>query len=286
VLTVFEVAHHMSLDWKTVKAIDKNFLENDFGKTDYDGLRILAVDEISIRKGHNYLTVVLDYKTGRIVWIGKGRTEKTLDAFFKGMTDEQRAKIEAIAIDMWSPYIKAIHHWCPKAKIVFDLFHVLKEFNKVIDKVRNREYRKSSQEGKSIIKGSKYLLLKNRQNLREDERAHLRELLDLNENLNTMHILKEMLKKIWTYRYRKWAQKRLDQWCKLAIESKIPEAIKFADRLTRHSYGILNHCEYQISTGRIEGTNNKLKVIKRRSYGFRDTPYFILKAKQAFPGTN
>jgi len=284
VLTVQEVARHLALNWKTVKAIDQHFLEEEFGETDYSGLRILAIDEISLRKHHNYLTVVMDYETGRVIWLGKDRSEKTLDLFFKGMSEEKRAKIEAVAIDMWDPYIKAIRHLCPEARIVFDLFHVVKEFNKAIDHVRNRECRKATQEGKAVLKGSKYLLLKNQPNLNSKERPRLREVLELNRNLAIMYILKDMLKRIWKYRYRGWARKRLNEWCEMARESLIPEAIKFAKRLTRYAYGILNHCQYHISTGRLEGTNNKLKVIKRRSYGFRDTRYYILKAKQAFPG--
>jgi transposase len=283
-LTVKEVARHLSLDWKTVKAIDKSCLERDFGETDYSELRVLAIDEISLRKGYKFLTVVLDYDTGRIVWMGEGRSESTLSEFFKGMSEEQRAGIEAFAMDMWDPYIKAVRTWCPHAKIVFDLFHVVKEFNKTIDKVRNKEYRKASQEGKEVLKGSKYLLLKNKKNFRKGERGRLREVLQLNENIATMYILRDMIKRIWKYKYRRWAEKRIDDWCELAVESEIPEAIQFAHRIKRYSYGIINHCQYPISSGCIEGTNNKLKVIKRRSYGFHDTGYFILKAKQAFPG--
>jgi transposase len=284
VLTVQDVARHLDLDWKTVKAIDQHFLEEEFGETDCSGLRILAIDEISLRKRHHYLTVVMDYETGRVVWLGEGRSEATLSGFFRGMSDEQREKIEAVAMDMWDPYIKAIRHWCSGAKIVFDLFHVVKEFNRAIDKVRNREYRQATREGKAVLKGSKYLLLKNRPNLRDHERPRLRAVLALNHNLAIMHILKEMLPRIWRYRYRGWARRRLNEWCEMARESRIPEAIQFTKRLTRYDYGILNHCLYPISAGRIEGTNNKLKVIKRRSYGFRDTRYYILKAKQAFPG--
>jgi len=145
-LTVAEVADHLELDWKTVKNIDKAFLEVDYGQTDYDGLRILAVDEIAIRKGHQYMTVVLDYETGRVVWMAEGRGSDTLKGFFCEMTEAQRQGLEAIAMDMWDPYIKAVREAAPHVKIVFDLFHVVAAFGRVIDQVRMDEYREASRE--------------------------------------------------------------------------------------------------------------------------------------------
>lgn len=284
VLTVKEVAEHLGLDRKTVKRIDKQALEEEFGKTDYRGLCILAMDEISRRKGHDYLTVVLDYLTGRVVWVGEGRDEKAVTPFFEGMTQEQREGIEAVAIDMWDPYINMLKHYCPKAKIVFDLFHVVKDFNKVINKLRNQEYRKASKKDKAVIKGTKYLLLKNKENLYPRQRPKLRALLELNKTLSTAYILKDDLKGIWIHKCPESALQALDDWCVLARESMIPELIKFARKLQRHAYGILNHCIYPIHTGRLEGTNNTIKVIKRKAYGFHDDRYFILKIQQAFPG--
>ena len=107
-MTVTEVAQHVGLDWKTVKNIDKMYLETQYGQPDYDGLRILAIDEIAIRKGHRYLTVVLDYLSGRVVFVGKNRKAKTLKRFFNQLTTKQRKAIEAVVMDMWDPFIKAV----------------------------------------------------------------------------------------------------------------------------------------------------------------------------------
>lgn len=130
VMTVRDVAEHYGLDWKTVKNIDKAFLEEEYGETNYQGLRILAVDEIAVRKGYHYMTVVIDYQIGRVIWMGQGRTEETLGTFFEGMSPEQKLKIEAVAMDMWRPFINAVTSHVPHAKIVFDLFHVVSSFNK------------------------------------------------------------------------------------------------------------------------------------------------------------
>jgi len=282
-MTVTEVARHLGIDWKTVKNIDKFYLERDYGQPDLKGLRILAVDEISIRKGHSYLTVVLDFLTGRVLYVGKKRKAKTLKRFFNQLSISQRKKIEAVAMDMWDPFIKAVQDKLPNAKIVFDLFHIVANFNRVIDKVRNSEYRKASEQDKAVYKGAKYLLLKNRKNVRrQDHRQQLKELLALNETINTVMILKEKLKHIWTYRSRTWAAKAIDQWCALARSLHHPSVTSFANMLERYQYGILNHCDYPIHTGKLEGVNNKIKVIKRKAYGFHDLRYFTLKIYQAF----
>jgi transposase len=284
IATIKEVAEHTGLDWKTVKNIDKSFLEEEYGATDYTGLKILAVDEMAIRKGHHYVTVIIDYKTGRIVWMGKGRREETLDVFFREMPEEVRKGIVAIASDMWKPYLKAFRKWCPEAKIVYDFFHLVRDFNKVIDKVRNEEYGKANEEGKAILKGSKYLLLKNFENLKEKEIIRLEKVLKVNRTLSTAYILKDYLKEIYRHRDREQADMSLKEWCSLACESENSELKRFARKLKRHRENILNHCDYPIHTGKLEGMNNTLKVIKRDAYGFIDIRYFILKAKQAFSG--
>jgi len=280
-MTIKEVADHLDLDWKTVKNIDKFFLEAEYGIPNFDGLRLLAVDEIAVRKGHRYLTVILDYESGRVVWIGQKRKARTLKRFFNLLSKGQKNKLEAIAMDMWDPYIKAVKEKVPHVKIVFDLFHVVNQFSRVIDKVRNSEYRKASKEQKEIFKGAKYLLLKNTVR-RTKDRIQLTELLKLNEVINTVYILKDQLKHIWSYKSRTWATKALDQWCALARSLKNRTVTKFVNTLERYSYGLLNHCDYPLHTSVLEGVNNKIKVIKRKAYGFHDLRYFSLKIFQAF----
>jgi transposase len=285
-MTVSAVAEHVGLDWKTVKEIDKHFLEEEYGQTRYEGLRILAIDEISIRRGHTYMTVVLNYETGEVVWMGEGRSVSTLDEFFSKMPEAQRLEIVAVAIDMWDPFIKAVTTWCPNVKIVFDQFHVVKAFGKVLDKVRNQEAAKAKEHEKDIYKGSKYLLLKNKENLKPEQRPKLRKLLALNETLSSVYILKDYLKQLYSYTYRASAEKFLDTWCQLAYA--IPSVIvhKFANMLRNYSYGILNHCIFKIHTSVLEGCNNKIKTISKQAFGFHDNRYFALKVIQAFSVNN
>ena len=284
VMTVQDVSRHLDLDPKTVKAVDYSCLQEEFGQTDYPGLRILAVDEIALKKGHRYMTVVLDYLTGRVVWMGEGRDKNTLDEFFKGMTAEQKNAVEAVAMDMWEPYINRVGHHCPRAKIVFDFFHVVKAFGKVIDEVRRDEYRKASVEHKKVLQGSRYLLLKNVENLKDDQKDRLGELRGLNDTLNNIYLLKDQLKTIFWYVNRDDAERALDTWCAMADRIDHSSVRRFARRLRFFEYGILNHCDYAIGTGKLEGVNNKIKLIKRKAFGYHDPDYFALKVKQAFPG--
>lgn len=260
-LSIAAVAEHLDLDPKTVKALDKTALEVEFGETRYEGLQRLAIDEIAVRKGHDYMTVVLDYDTGRVVWIGPGRQVATLERFFEKMPRGVREGIQAVAIDMWDPYINAIQYWCPNADIVFDLFHVVKAFNQIIDNIRNEEFRNSDTQGRDTLKGSKYLFLKNWGNLARKEQIRLKEILAINERLNTVYWLKDLLKYIWSYQRMSWAEKTLEQWCMVAREDGHPSLVRFAKRLERYKYGILNHCKHSMHTSRIEGVNNKIKVI-------------------------
>lgn len=287
VMTVQEVAKHLQLNWKTVKEIDKAFLEEEYGTPKLDGLRILAVDEIAIKKRHRYMTVVLDYETGRVVWMKEEHTCETLSQFFDLMTEQQQESLKAIAMDMWDPYIKAVQDKVPHVKIVFDLYHVVAAFGRVIDAVRNLEYQKASKSNKSVIKGTKYLLLMNKRRIRSRKaRQHLNRLLQMNKTLAKLYILKDRLKCLWDYSYQACAQKAMDDWCRMARTIRYPVVRKFADRLERYSYGILNHCSYPINSAKLEGTNNKIKVIKRKAYGFHDTKYFTLKVIQAFAPPN
>ncbi len=286
-MTIAEVAEHLGLDWKTVKEIDQTFLEEEYGTPNLNGLRILAIDEIAIKKRHQYMTVILDYETGRIVWMTQGRSFESLHEFFQMMSEEQKSNIEAVAMDMWDPYILAVAFHVPHVKIVFDLYHVVAAFNRVIDAIRNAEYRKASLSHRKIIRGSRYLLLMNRRKIQKREaRQHLNQLLTVNTTLSKVYILKDKLKELWKYSSRAWAEKALDNWCLLARTIPHPPIKQFANRIEQYAYGILNHCLFPINSAQLEGTNNKIKVIKRKAFGFHDTRYFTLKVIQAFNPLN
>ncbi len=281
-MNIKDIAEYLALDWKTVKTIHKNHLVEKFANEENGISELLAVDEVSLKKRHKYLTIIINWRSGKVLWVGEGRKYETLKAFFDSLSDEQKKSIKAVAMDMWDPYIKAVKESCPDAAIVFDQFHVIKAFSAVINNVRNSEYRKADRQGKEVIKGSKYILLKNKENLDEKEKVRLKALLEVNQAITTAYILKDYLKKLWDYKYSACAKRFLEQWCEIAKESGIRYIISFAKTLKRHAYGIINHCLFPINTSRLEGINNKIKVIKRKAYGFHDITYFSLVIKDAF----
>lgn len=285
-MTITEVAGYLGLDWRTVKKVHKQHLKESISSKAPPAPRILIVDEIAIRKGHRYLTIVADWENGTVLWVGKDRGYASLKGFFDSLSEEQRNSIEAVALDMWDPYIKAVRTSCPQAHIVFDQFHMVSAFGRVIDKVRNAEYRNASQEDKQVIKGSRYLLLKNKPNLSKEEKPRLEALLNLNQTLTTVYIFKDLLKRLWQYTYPAYAQRAIEQLSDLAHESDIGPLKAFVKTIKRYAYGIVNHCKFPIHTSRIEGMNNKIKVIKRKAYGFLDMEYFSLLIKNAFVSTN
>ncbi len=161
---------------------------------------------------------------------------------------------------------------------------MIKNYSKIIDKVRNIERKKASGKNKDVITGTKYLLLKNKGNLRRDEKKELKELLEINENISLTYILKDDLKRLWNYKYGKWAEGFLNAWIKKAKATEIKPLERFTKTLNQYRYGLINHCRYPIDSGKLEGMNNKIKVVKRIAYGFHDDEYFILKIKQACSG--
>jgi transposase len=282
-----DVARRLNLDPKTIAAVDHAMLTQEFGQTDCRDLRLLAIDEISVRKGQTYMTVVLDYLSGRVVWMGPGRSKETLDAFFACVPEWQKALIEAVAMDMWPPFIDRVRHHCPDAAIIFDHFHVVQGFGQVVDEVRRDEYHKATARDRKLIQGSRYLLLKNSNHLSETEAVRLRELLEANRTLNAVYLLRDQLRQLYRFAHfghRQSAKRALDTWCRLAGEVGHPQVRRFIRRLRRHEWGILNYCDHPIGTSLLEGVNTKIRVMHRKAYGFPDPEYFILTVKQAFPG--
>jgi transposase len=189
IMTVLDVARHLELDPKTVKAVEKAFLKQEHGKENYHDLRVLVIDEIAIRRGHCYLTVIADYLTGRIVSVEPGRNKETLDSFFTRLTPLQKERIEAVAVDMWEAYINRIRHHCPQAMIVFDFFHVVRAYGEVVKDVRREEWRVADRQQRQYFRGSEYILLKNADNLSESQADRLERLLKVNRTLHAVYTL-------------------------------------------------------------------------------------------------
>lgn len=288
VMTIKHVANYFSLSWDTVKAIDKNALIAAIEPVDLSGIEKFVMDEFAIQKGHRYATVIAEPESRRVLWVGRGRGRHDVRPFFELLGQEGCARIRAVAIDMNGAYEQEVRLHCPRAKIVYDLFHVVAKYGReVIDRVRVDEANRLRHDKRTrkVVKGSRWLLLRNRNNVKKrKDRVRLKELLEANEALATVYVLKDDLKHLWEYRYPGAAKRFWQGWYERAMQSGIAPLMRFARSLEQYLHGILAHCQWPLHTSVIEGMNNKIKVIKRMAYGFRDDEYFFLKIKAAFPG--
>jgi transposase len=278
-MTIQDVAQHLGVGWDTIKDIQKRDLQHRFKKPRLGKLKQIAIDEISIGHGHRYLTVVLNLETGAVVFVGEGKGADALEPFW-GRLRAAKAQVEAVATDMSPAYIQAIRENLGDAIHVFDHFHVVKLFNEKLSDFRRELYREATEQmDKDVLKGTRRLLLKNPENLdpKKNERERLEEALRMNQPLATVYYMKEDLRQIWMQADKETASKVLDDWLRRAEASCIKVLQQFAGTLAMHRTGILAYYDCRISTGPLEGTNNKIRTMQRQAYGFRDKQFFKLK---------
>jgi len=278
-MTIQDVAGHLGISWDVIKEIQKEDLRRRFGKPKLKHLRQIAIDEISTAKGHRYLTVVLDLESGAVVHVGEGKGGDALKDFWVQLR-RSRAKIEAVATDMSPAYIDAVLTYLPGATLVFDRFHVIKLYNDKLSELRRALYHQLQDTmQKKVLKGVRWLLLKRPENLdpSRQEPQRLQEAMRLNEPLATAYYLKEELNEIWEQDDQEAAQPLLLDWITYAESTGIRMLHDFAKTLRFHACGILAYYDYPISTAPLEGTNNKIKTMKRQAYGFRDQEFLKLK---------
>ena len=276
--TIQDVAHHLHVGWDMIKDIYQRNLKRRFKKLSWDNLRCIAIDELCVGKGH-FITLVLDLETGAVVHVGEGRSGQALQGFWRRirMIADQ---IEAVAMDMSGAFQAAVREYLPDAQIVFDHFHLIQLFNEKLSDLRREVQREA--EGplqKQVLKGTRWLLLKNPQNLNDarNERQHLEEALQLNLPLATAYYLKEDLRQIWNQPGKPAAELFLNDWIRRAEASGIRMLKQFAKTLQTYRSGILAWYDYPITTAALEGTNNKIKTLQRKAYGFRDHEFFKLR---------
>src|SRR5579871_210640 len=278
-MTIQDVAEHLDVSWDLIKEIQREHLLRHYERPKLKRVREIAIDEISIGKGHRYLTVVLDLQSGAVLFVGDGKGADALLPFWKRLR-ASHAKIRAVATDMSPAYINAVTTHLPKALLVFDRFHVIKLYNEKLSDLRRQVYQELTEKmHKDVLKGTRWLLLKNPENLdpKRNEKQRLDEALNLNAPLFVAYYLKDQLRQLWEQPDKRTARAFLKDWIALAELSGVRMLIKFAKTLALHREGILNYYNYRISTGPLEGTNNKIKTMQRQAYRFRDHEFFKLK---------
>ena len=297
------------LDWRLLKELDKARLAVTDKEEDFHGVEHVAIDEFSIEKGHRYATVAMDLDDRRVLWVGKGKRRKDVQPFFDRLRQKQRdSQIVSVSVDMNAAFPRLVKDNLPKALLAYDLFHVMKNFThdvlavakaesilrarKTFLELKKRERTKDHSERCqwqiSLVKGAEWLVVRDQETLRPDKREQLERLREENALFRDLYPLAAKLRSIWRARTKEEALGELSSTIEIceavAQEHAFPAAGKFANMLRSRAEGIANACIVKKGTNMLEGANNKIKVIKRVGYGYRDFEYFAMKVKAAFPG--
>lgn len=280
-MTIVDVSRHLKLSWDIIKDIQKRYLQKKYDRPDLKKLKRIAIDEIYVGK-NRYLTVVMDIESGAVVFVGDGKGSDALEPFWQRLRRYRKVDIEAVAIDMSPAYIKAVRANLKKAIVVFDHFHVIKLFNEKISDFRRKLFNNTKDIlQQRVVKGTRWLLLTAREKLedKEEQTQRLKQALEINRPLATVYYMKEDLRQLWCWTDdKKAAEWHLHSWITMARSSGIEMLKKFATTLEDHFDGILAYFDFDcLSTGPLEGTNNKIKTMQRKAYGYRDMEFFKLK---------
>jgi transposase len=243
---ITDVAKELHLDWKTVKSLEKEYMQEQLKRAGLPGPKVIGIDEISIRKGHSYRIVVSDLLRQRPIWFGgENRSEASMDLFFEELGPKKSRRIRLAVMDMWKAFENSTQRHAPQAAILYDKFHVMRHLNDALDKVRKSEYARLAGEDRQFIKGQKYTLA---------------------------YLLKESFSQLWDYKREGWARRFFDNWLSSLKWQRLKPYEEFAQMIERHWEGIAAYInsEEKVSLGFVEGLNNKIRVIQRRAYGLRD----------------
>lgn len=278
--TIKDVAKELHLNWKTIKNLEKQYMREQLRRAGKPRPKVIGVDEISIRRGHKYRIVVSDLEKRRPIWFGgKDRSEESMDKFYQYIGEKQCKKIRLAVMDMWRAFEKSAKKNIPRAAILYDKFHVMTHLGDAMDEVRRKEYARLSGDQKKYIKGQRYVLLSNRENLSLSGKASLEELFKANKRLNKAYLLKESFGQLWSYQTKGWARRFFDNWKNSLRWQRLKPYEEFAKLVERHWDGIAAYSrpENKVPLGFVEGLNNKIRVFQRRAYGLRDEEYLRLK---------
>lgn len=282
-MTISAVSKHFDMRWETVKNMDKQHLQDTLPALKPEelfNLKYIGVDEVARAKGHDYMTVIYDLDSGQLIWVHEGRTAEIFSKFLKLLPNTTKQGILAVAMDMGPAYQKAVNDDLSNADIIFDRFHVMQNYSKAIDNQRRIEFRKADKSGKELMTGTRYLILKNADKLTVEQQEKLNKLLQENQNINLLYIMKEQLQALWKYQSYEEMQAALESWCQMADSTNMVYIKKFAKSLRRHREGICNYAKHPLTTARIEAGNVGIGLIRKRARGIRDTEYFKLKIRQ------
>jgi transposase len=279
-MTLADTADLLGVSHATAYRWDRAVLTDGLPPPNIEGLRILLVDEKMVRRRHGYVTLVMNGENGELLYMAEGKKKESLDGFFALLSAQQAAGIVAVAMDRAGAYHEVVKARLPNADVVFDKFHLVKNYNDVLDEVRRAEWHKAQAADKQVIKGQRYNLFRRPEHRTAEQTRTLEQLLAINRNLNVAHVLGEALGELWTYVKRGWAAKYLAQWVGWAKDSGVAAVRRFAKSLVKAKDEVLNYCKHRITTAQLEGFNNLISRIIHRACGVTNLDYLFLKLRQ------
>jgi len=282
------VAELMRIAWRSVGAICER-VAAEAGR-DLDllaGLRRIGIDEISHRKGQRYLTVVVDHDTGRLIWAAPGRDKATVEAFFDALGEKRAKRLKLVSCDMAGWIEAVLAKRCPKAKRCVDPFHVIQLATEALDKVRREVWNEARRSGQADaareLKGARFCLWKNPENLTERQETKLADIERLNPPLYRAYLLKEQLRQIYRLGQRA-AVRLLDEWISWARRCRLKPFVKLARTITQQREGIIAAIRHGLSNARVEAINTQIRLIARRAFGFHSPEALISLAMLKLSG--
>jgi len=270
-----ETARLHGLNWKSVAGLVRRAVEYGLAERRRKPLHSLGIDEVSRKRGHQYLTVVYDLERRVLLWVGQDRTELTLAKFFTSLGARRCRTVQAVCMDMWAAYAKAVRAHLPNARILFDRFHVVQHLNRTVDEVRRSEMRRLSRRERTPFKRVRFLLLKNPRNLTLTEKDRLSTLVRWNAPIVRAYYLKEWFQCFWDFPHPAQAEAHLKNWMRAAKRTRLKPFKIFVRLLADHLDGLLAWTGLRLSNGALEGMNNKIKLVSHRGFGFRSAQHFI-----------
>jgi len=269
------VSKLFGISWAAVGSIAERLVAEHLHQDRFDDLRAIGVDEFGFAAHHRYLTVVTDHDRERVIWVGEGKSCEALATFFNELGPERCASIELVSLDMAAAYIKAVEAAVPDATIVFDRFHVARLAQRAVEEVRRAQMRALDPDDRRPVKRTRWALLKNPENLRASEKAKLELVRKTNTALYRAYLLKETFLNLFDYRSHYHARRALDAWSAWAQRSRLPPFVRLARTVRRHRDGILAFIRSRLTNARLEGTNNKVRLISHRAFGFHSADPLI-----------
>jgi transposase len=275
-MTIKSVAALLGVSWDLVKDIHKQKLKTLYTYIDLRQVKYIAVDEFSIKKGHIFMSIVVNLETGQILHAVEGRQKEDIAPFFKKLA-QKADNLQAIAMDMSRSYFAAALEYLPHVDVVFDRFHVSALLNRALDKLYCQQIQQQEKQGQKVAGATRFVLFRNYNELDPLRQSRLSALLEANHPLFIMHTMKEQLRLFWQLPTINSARRFLKLWCKDARKSGIRQLKQVAKTLAAKKSQLLNYFKYKLTSGKVEGIINKIKTLKRQTYGFRDMLYFKLR---------